>query len=303
MEYLASTIVITYNGAKKICGVLDALAAQDIKAFEVIVVIDGSTDNTYDIVKAYHASFNKLSIHQQMNGGRSNAKNAGARLASTSLLIFYDDDMIPSPSSVKQHCQFHLTHEAAILAGSPIELVEPSKTDIQNYKAQLTKTWTAKYIDGITLLTADNLFFTAANCSIPLPIFERLNGFDERLNDAEDFDFACRALETNINVFLDCTNVALHNDPITCRSYIKRLREYSLAHAKLRSFHSKHQSNIASPARGIKHSFYRLFAQPFLVRLIDRGFFALFLPRKMRYRFYSIVIHALSVEYPSLALL
>ena len=293
---LSITVIIpTYNGENKISNILKALTKQTHKDFEVIVAIDGSTDRTQDIVNEFKGL--NLKVLTQSNKGRATIRNFGARNAKGNLFVFFDDDMIPSVDSVKQHYEFHLQNENAILGGDQVENIEAQKTDIQNYKAWLTKKWTSKYTDGITRLTIENLFFTAANCSIPRNVFELLTGFDERLPDVEDFDFACRAIEKNIPVYFDHKNIGIHNDPITCTSYIKRQREYAIGRAKRNKVNEvEYKKDII---HDLKHILYRPFAFHFWVKLIDSDRIQ-FMPKRIRYKLYNVIIHSLSVEYPQI---
>jgi glycosyltransferase involved in cell wall biosynthesis len=296
----ASIVIGTFNGGKKISLLLDALLKQSAREFEVIVVVDGSTDNTFEVVDKYKVSFKKLRIIVQENCGRSKVRNRGACEALAEIVIFYDDDMIPYKDSVQKHIEFHLKYNG-LLCGNQIELSSNGKTDIQNYKAYLTKVWTKKYNEELTLLDNSNLFFTAANASIRKELFRSLNGFNEKLTDAEDHDLASRAISNNVNVFFDKSNKAVHRDLITCRSYIERLRLYAKAHAKLKMDHpERYETSVKKDF--ITRAIYKICALPFLVTLIDKQIFKLLLPKKIRYKFYDVVIQALAREYPDVLL-
>ena len=292
-----SIIVPSYNGAEKISILLNALVNQKTSANEVIVVLDGSTDNTKHVVHSFNKFFNHLRIIEIPNGGRSVARNFGVKNSTGNIIVFYDDDIRPQPDSIQKHLAFHLKHNG-LLTGNPVELIEQEKTDIQNYKAHLTEVWTAKYPEGVSKLTQQNLFFTAANCSIKKEDFFKLNGFDERLTDAEDFDLAFRALEKGYSVYFDKSNKAIHHDPITCHSYIRRIRQYQQAQQKLSLLHPERRKKkyYLNP---LKQIFYFFFSWRFLPALIDRFSLVQRLPKQFRYKLYSIVIHSLGVVYPN----
>jgi GT2 family glycosyltransferase len=297
MSKHTSIIIPTYNGGHKIGRLLHALQNQTVSDFEIIVVIDGSTDNTKDILAKYSNNFTALIVIEQDNAGRAKVKNRGARAASGNLLIFYDDDMNPEPDSVSRHIQFHATH-SGILSGNQIEYISPEKPEVQNYKAHLTNKWLGKYGEGLTQLDSANLFFTAANCSVRKDTFLSLGGFDERLTDAEDYDLAWRAREKNIPVYFDKQNLAVHHDAITARSYIRRQRQYNEASARLLNFYpERKRKNSTREISFIKKRIYSVMASPALVRMIDAGIFKV-LPQRIRYKLYDIIIQAMAIEFP-----
>ncbi|MEJ0054755.1 MAG: glycosyltransferase family A protein [Bacteroidota bacterium] len=125
-----SIIVATFNGAGKIQGLLDALLCQSKPDFELIVVVDGSMDNTPEVIEAYREKFSCLKLVIQPNKGRAGARNRGVEDATGDLLVFYDDDMIPGSDSVLRHLNFHNQY-TGLVSGNPIELEDSSKTDIR----------------------------------------------------------------------------------------------------------------------------------------------------------------------------
>ena len=73
-----SVVIATHNRAAQLRTCLDALARQDAvgNPFEVIVVVDGSTDGTAEMLAAYHAPYHLRAIHQT-NAGQCRALNRG----------------------------------------------------------------------------------------------------------------------------------------------------------------------------------------------------------------------------------
>src|SRR6478736_6683233 len=115
MAISVSVIICTYNGAKKIPELMDALQKQTVLDFELVIVIDGSVDNTREVVELYNRSFQFMRVVNQPNQGRSKAKNRGALESSGGLLIFYDDDMTPIPKSVERHIMLHVDQKRKIV--------------------------------------------------------------------------------------------------------------------------------------------------------------------------------------------
>lgn len=298
-----SIIIPTYNGVNKLPTLLAALDNQNCRCgFEVVVVIDGSEDGTIELLQTHVGKHNFLFRYVfQHNQGRSEAKNCGVRYAIGSALIFFDDDLEPAADSVQRHVDFHSAHFDSLLCGNALELERSDKTDLQNYKAYLTAKWVESYPNKPVELRKENLFFTSANCSMKRQTFDSLGGFSSELKDAEDFDFAARAFEKGFKVYFDKANVAIHHDPITCKSYIRRQLQYRDAHAVLSR---KYPDRIVTRAVDkltlsykIRAPFYFLFSFSWWVSLVDRNLM-LFLPRAFRYKIYEWTIHSQSVVFP-----
>lgn len=88
---LISIIVTTYNNEKYIKACLDSLFAQTFQDFEIVVIDDGSTDQTSKIIDQYSANF-RLKIHHQPNAGISVARNQGLKLSRGKFVCFVDSD-------------------------------------------------------------------------------------------------------------------------------------------------------------------------------------------------------------------
>lgn len=88
-----SIIVPTFNGASRIRNCLDALLAQtEHRKVEILVVNDGSTDRTAEVVAGYPS----VRLISQSNAGPAAARNRGALEASGNIILFTDDDCVPT---------------------------------------------------------------------------------------------------------------------------------------------------------------------------------------------------------------
>jgi GT2 family glycosyltransferase len=90
----ASIIVPTFNGGSRIVRCLDALSEQiGGRDVDVLVIDDGSTDNTREVVERYAC----VRLIRQANAGPASARNRGAVAACGEILLFTDDDCVPLP--------------------------------------------------------------------------------------------------------------------------------------------------------------------------------------------------------------
>ena len=89
-----SVIVAAYNAEKYVAETLESIGNQSIDDYEVIVVNDGSSDGTIEILRDYEKRFHNMSVIDKENGGPSSARNAGLDRAKGEFVYFFDADDI-----------------------------------------------------------------------------------------------------------------------------------------------------------------------------------------------------------------
>lgn len=300
----ASIIIPTYNGKNKILTLLNSLEQQTYKDFEVIIVIDGSTDNTKELLESHQFYFHSIRIIEQPNQGRSKVRNNGAKHANGELLIFFDDDMTPFKDCVEKHIAHHQKYSNSIVTGGLGEDESQCSSDIQKYKAYLSKKWSLPLIQlSGRPLNKENIFITAANFSISQKLFFELGGFDENLTDVEDYDLAIRAFQAKVPLFYNHEAFAWHNDQITCLSYIKRQREYANMQKKLlllKPFlYNAFSARVVIMPTGIKAIIFKIFTYKFWIWTVDHFNWLRIFPKRLRYKIYDLIITSNGVYYTS----
>lgn len=106
MEQLVSIIIPAYNTQDYIAEMLECVVAQTYKNLEIIVVDDGSSDGTADIVKEYAEGDKRIQLLQIENGGVSNARNVGIAHSTGDKIFFWDSDDIIEPNTVEDCLRF-----------------------------------------------------------------------------------------------------------------------------------------------------------------------------------------------------
>lgn len=175
-EALVSVIIPCYNQAIYLSEAIDSALAQDYLNIEIIVVDDGSLDNTAKVARRYGK---KVKLFQQENKGLSAARNAGIREASGKYIVCLDADDRLSPAFCK------LT--APILEKKPkVGLVATGWRFFgkSNYAVIPRAASFAEHL-AMNMITCSALFKKSD--------WERIGGFDETmLNGFEDWDFWIR---------------------------------------------------------------------------------------------------------------
>ena len=102
-EYpLVSVVMPAYNSADFIAQSLTCALSQSYCNVEIIVVDDGSTDNTVEIVSSYG---DNITLIQQQNAGSASARNRGAAAASGEWLAFLDSDDLWTDDKIERLCR------------------------------------------------------------------------------------------------------------------------------------------------------------------------------------------------------
>lgn len=87
---MISVIIPAYNAAKTIVCCVESLLSQTCKDWELIIIDDGSTDNTLDVCQSFHDK--RIQVYHKENGGVSSARNAGLTYAKGEYIAFVDAD-------------------------------------------------------------------------------------------------------------------------------------------------------------------------------------------------------------------
>jgi alpha-1,6-rhamnosyltransferase len=106
-----SVVVATYDRARLVPAAIDSVLTQDYPDIEVLVVDDGSTDGTWDVLTRRYEAEPRVRLLRQENGGTASARNLGLRFATGELISFLDSDDAYLPG--------HLATQEARLAAHP----------------------------------------------------------------------------------------------------------------------------------------------------------------------------------------
>lgn len=213
-----SIIVPVYNEEQYISTTLDSIINQNFEGFELIVVDDGSTDNTLEIVteKLSNSKINHKIIYQE-NNGVSSARNRGIEESCGEYIVFVDAD------------DYILTEHLSQLYNpdydfSLIQLVKKDGENISNSHVYESEEISTK--EFIKLELEMKIPFNFVQLSYNADIIKNNNlKFREDVTYGEDTDFAMRALSygNKIKVSNEITYFYIqHNTSLTNTSKLKR---------------------------------------------------------------------------------
>lgn len=183
---LVSIVIPAYNAAKFLPEVIQSVLNQSYQNWELLVIDDGSTDNTAELVNEYSEQDRRVHLISKENGGVSVARNLGAQLAKGELIAFLDSDDLWLEDKVSAHVSYMTSHPQVGVSFGRVELIE---TD-----GKTTNKLTDNIVDT---LQPQDLFYsnptvTTSNLVIRKSVFQTLNGFDESMQYNEDIDLLFR---------------------------------------------------------------------------------------------------------------
>lgn len=175
-----SVIMPCYNQAQYIEEAIESVINQTYKNWELIIIDDGSTDNSADIAKAYCIKDNRIRYVYQENAGPSAARNKGVALSQGPLIYFLDGDDWIDPTLLELGVNY-------MNANSMCKLYYTRAICFGSCEGELV----LKYTSYKDLLVSNSIICASI---IRRKDFDRIGGFDEELFGYEDWEFFIRLL-------------------------------------------------------------------------------------------------------------
>jgi GT2 family glycosyltransferase len=214
---------------------LDALGAQTVSGFEVVVVADGTDQE----VPADLPGASRLI--QQQHAGPGAARNRGVAEISRPLVLFLGDDMVPQHQLVERHVARHAdepSHEVAVLGRIVWH------RDVPRDRLHHWLDWSAALFDYRLLeRQADQDAgwgrFYSSNVSMKRELFTATDGFDTDFKfDYEDLDFAYRLYERGMRLLYEREAIAEHLHVYDWDAVVRRYESRAAAEQLMMSKHA-----------------------------------------------------------------
>lgn len=188
---LVSIIIPCYNAAEYLAAAIDSVLMQSYPNLELILINDGSTDDTANVVKNYND--HRIRYFFQENKGQSAASNKGIEAAQGAYIKFFDADDILHPQHIEMQVKVLQGAENAIACCNwgrfyKDDLSSLRYNDYANQKDMLPLDWLKATLRERYDMMPAWLWL------IPKKIIDKVGGWDERLSLNNDFEFSIRLL-------------------------------------------------------------------------------------------------------------
>lgn len=192
---LVSVIVPCYNYGRFIAETIQSIQRQTYNNWECIVVDDGSTDNTAEVVKPFVEQDKRVIYIYQENKGLPAARNTGIAASKGDFFQWLDSDDLLQPEKLSRQVAAFQADESLDIVYSGLRYFFTDKPQELIFSAQFNRPWTLTASgEGLYIL-----YFLIISCSImpPMPlirrkVIDRLGGFAFGFNGVEDWEFWLR---------------------------------------------------------------------------------------------------------------
>jgi hypothetical protein len=182
-----SVLVPTFNRAHYLSQALDSLLAQTVAPQQLVVVDDGSSDDTRLVIERFGS---RVQMAHQANAGKASAVNLGLTLCDGDLVWLFDDDDVALPDAIEKRL--------AVLAANPEAdfVYSAHHVGVDNHEGELVRE--TLYIpevpqpESFFLEIMRSCFFHLNSALVPRRFYRDLGGMDTKLLRAQDYDFQIR---------------------------------------------------------------------------------------------------------------
>ena len=196
-----SVVIPTFNRREKIAPTLDSVLNQTRVPLEIVVVDDGSTDDTASWIETNYAG--KVRLMRQQNGGVARARNRGWRVAKGEWIAFLDHDDVFHPEKLETLAPF---------LNADSDVVVSRWREVRQGEVERESPVVATRDAFGWLLGWNNPLVSASVPLVRRAALERVGGFDARCVPADDWDLWLRLARTSRFCFCDdiLTDYVLH---------------------------------------------------------------------------------------------
>jgi len=216
-----SVVIPAYNAAWCVRKAIDSVLAQDFRDFEVIVVDDGSIDDTASVLAGYGDA---IRVVHKTNGGLSSARNAGIRAARGEFVAFLDADDWWLPGKLGKQVSFMRQYPAVGFSSTTARVEDPD--------GNLVNVWACAHWDGPFLahLFGSNADVAGSGSAVIArrTLFEHSGGFDEALLSLEDIDMWMRLAAVSDYACLEEPLVVILKRPGSMSRNLEVMREAAI---------------------------------------------------------------------------
>lgn len=181
---LVSVIIPNYNYAHLIIETLESVKNQSYSNLECIIVDDGSTDNSVEVISEYIKGDGRFKLLAKKNGGLSSTRNEGLKLAKGDIIAFLDSDDLWLENKLENQLKVLQDKNSDVVFSAIQNFNEEKDLDIMHFSGEK--------LDVYTFLAHNPIIGGSSNFIMKRHVFEKVGYYNNDLRSAEDLHYFFR---------------------------------------------------------------------------------------------------------------
>lgn len=175
-----SVLISCYNGERWLTEAINSILIQSYKSFELILINDGSTDNTWSIIEKFSFIDKRIVPINKNNTGLANSLNLGVSIAKGKWIARLDQDDISEPTRLEEQLNFVQLNPNVILLGTGFIEITMLNKFIKKHS------YPTRHQDLLKNLERSRRFFPHSSAFFRTDIVKEIGGYNNRIQRAED---------------------------------------------------------------------------------------------------------------------
>lgn len=184
---MVTVVMPAYNSSEYLRESIESVLAQTFKNFELLVIDDGSYDDTAAIVHSYIKQDNRVKLISQTNQGVSATRNRGINLSKSEYIAFIDADDTWFPDKLNNHLQSFKSNANLGISFAKVVFLNSNSKLAGVATTRLNKLQPQHFL-------YENPTITVSNLVVKREVFQCIGDFDTSMSYAEDLDFLLRVI-------------------------------------------------------------------------------------------------------------
>ena len=193
-----SIVIPVYNCARYVQATLDSISQQSFTDYEIIVVDDGSTDGTAEILRSYSEHEPRLVIETIAHRGIVAALNTGFAKARSDLIVRIDADDLMAPSRLERQLAFINDHPKVGASGTYYRIIDENGNVCGSHEPPFCSQEAVE----LFISNGGNPIYPAPSMVLRKSVVDSLGGFREEFAQTEDVDLLMRMIRSGFEVII-----------------------------------------------------------------------------------------------------
>ncbi|AFZ58639.1 glycosyltransferase family 2 protein [Anabaena cylindrica FACHB-243] len=189
---MVTVIIPAYNAAQFLPAAITSVQQQTYSDWELLIINDGSTDDTVAVVRQYQETNHCIHLIHQRNQGVSTARNLGIEKSRGKIIAFLDADDQWLPDKLQQHLQHFQSHPRLGVSFSQVEILTPAGEPTGQVSSSRLTDLKPEH------LLSENPTTTTSNWVVRKEVFAQVGGFSPDMSYSEDLEWLLRVICTGV---------------------------------------------------------------------------------------------------------